>query len=127
MTGLLSFFVVFSLLVFVHELGHFAAAKLSGVTVEEFGFGYPPRLITLGRWRGTRLSINALPFGGFVRMNEDDPSVAGGLANKSRPVRALVFSAGALMNFALAIVLFSITFMLGRPRRQRGPGRVSTS
>jgi regulator of sigma E protease len=122
MTGFLSFFVVFSLLVFVHEFGHFAAAKLAGVSVEEFGFGYPPRLISLGRWRGTRISINALPFGGFVRMNEDDPTVEGSLATKSRSVRALVLSAGAIMNLVLAIVLFSITFMLGAPTPVEGPG-----
>jgi regulator of sigma E protease len=122
MTGFISFFVVFSLLIFVHELGHLLAAKLAGVAVEEFGFGYPPRLLSLGRWRGTLLTINLLPFGGFVRMNEDDPSVSGGLANKPRWVRALVFSAGALMNLVLAIVLFSATFLLGAPTQVEGPG-----
>lgn len=122
MIGVLSFFVVFSLLIFVHELGHFLAAKLSGVAVEEFGFGYPPRLVTLGRWRETLVTLNALPFGGFVRMNEDNPSVQGGLAAKSRSARALVFSAGSIMNLVLAIVLFSITFMLGAPVQIEGPG-----
>lgn len=122
MTGFLSFFIVFSLLIFVHELGHLLAAKAAGVTVDEFGFGYPPRLLTLGRWRGTLLTINALPFGGFVRMNEDDPSVPGALASKPRWVRAIVLSAGALMNLVLAIVLFSATFLLGAPTPVEGPG-----
>ncbi len=122
MTGLLSFLIIFSLLIFIHELGHFVAAKLAGVTVEEFGFGYPPRLLTLGRWRGTLLTINVLPFGGFVRMNEDNPSAPGSLANKPRWVRALVFGAGSLMNLLLAIVLFSATFLLGAPTQVEGPG-----
>jgi regulator of sigma E protease len=104
---------VFSLLIFVHELGHFVTAKLAGVKVSEFGFGYPPRLVKLGQWRETEITLNALPVGGFVRMNEDDPSVEGGLASKSRGTRALVLAAGALMNVVLAIVLYSITFLTG--------------
>jgi regulator of sigma E protease len=113
MTGFVSFVVIFSLLIFVHELGHLLAAKATGVYVEEFGFGYPPRLARLGEWRGTTISLNWLPFGGFVRMHEDEPNVAGGLASKSRKVRALVFTAGSLMNLLLAIVLFTTLFLVG--------------
>ncbi len=122
MTGFISFLVIFSVLVFVHELGHFVAAKVSGVTVEEFGFGYPPRLIKLGDWHGTAITINALPFGGFVRMNEDDPSVEGGLGQKSRSVRAFVFVAGALMNLVLAVVLYAVIFMVGALTPVEAPG-----
>lgn len=111
--GFLSFVAVFSLLVFAHELGHFVVAKLAGVKVDEFGFGYPPRLLKLGTWRGTAVTLNLIPIGGFVRMSEDDPSVEGSLARKSRGVRALVFVSGALMNVVLAAVLFSVTFMMG--------------
>jgi regulator of sigma E protease len=111
--GLLSFVAVFSLLVFAHELGHFTVAKLAGVRVDEFGFGYPPRLLKLGTWRGTAITINLIPIGGFVRMSEDDPRVEGSLARKGRATRALVYVAGALMNVVLAAVLFSITFMMG--------------
>ena len=106
--GLLSFVAVFSLLVFAHELGHFTVAKLAGVRVDEFGFGYPPRLLRLGTWRGTAITINLIPIGGFVRMAEDDPTVEGSLARKGRATRALVYAAGALMNVVLAAVLFSI-------------------
>lgn len=122
MVGAVSFIVVFSLLVFVHELGHFATAKLAGVRVEEFGFGYPPRLLELGTWRGTRITLNALPVGGFVRMNEDDPTAEGSLARKSRTVRAIVLAAGALMNLLLAIALYSSSFMLGALTPVEAPG-----
>ena len=122
MIGFISFVVVFSLLIFVHEFGHFVTAKLGGVRVEEFGFGYAPRLLKLGTWRGTTISLNMLPFGGFVRMAEDDPTVERSLANKGRAVRALVYSAGALMNLALAVVLYGLTFATGALTPIEGPG-----
>lgn len=120
--GFLAFVIVFSLLIFVHEFGHFIVAKSAGVQVSEFGFGYPPRLLTLGTWRGTRISLNALPIGGFVHMAEDDPTVPGSLALKSRSVRALVYVAGALMNVLLAVVLYSITYTIGGLEPVDGPG-----
>jgi regulator of sigma E protease len=122
MVGPISFIVIFSLLIFVHEFGHFITAKLSGVRVEEFGFGYPPRLLKLGAWRGTDITLNALPFGGFVRMSEDDPNTEGSLASKRRRVRALVYASGALMNVVLAIALYSATFMIGALTPVDGPG-----
>jgi len=122
MIGFISFIVVFNLLIFVHELGHFVAAKAVGVEISEFGFGYPPRLIKLGTWRGTAITLNALPLGGFVKMHEDDTSVPGSIANRSRSARALVFSAGALMNLLLAMLLYSVTFMLGVPMPVEQPG-----
>lgn len=115
------FIVVFGLLVFVHELGHFGAAKLFGVEVAEFGFGYPPRLARLGTWRGTTITLNWLPIGGFVRWSEGE-SIVGGLADKGRTVRAIVYTAGALMNLVLAIVLFTATFMAGAPTPYEGSG-----
>ncbi len=122
MVGLISFIVVFSLLIFVHELGHLLSAKLGGVHVSEFGFGYPPRLLRLFTWQETEITINALPFGGFVKMAEDDPTEEGNLASKSRWVRTLVYSAGALMNVVLAVVLFSITFLTGALTPVEGSG-----
>lgn len=62
------FLIILSILVFVHELGHFLVAKKAGVFVEEFGFGYPPRAVTLGKRWGTLFSINWIPFGGFVKI-----------------------------------------------------------
>jgi regulator of sigma E protease len=120
--GVLSFVVVFSLLIFSHELGHFVAAKLSRVRVGEFGFGYPPRMIKLGQWHETTISLNWLPFGGFVKMSEDDPSTPGSLAGKSRGTRFFVLVAGSVMNLVLALVLFSATFMIGAPTPYEGPG-----
>lgn len=122
MIGLVSFIVMFGLLVFAHELGHFVVAKAFGVRVQEFGFGYPPRLLKLGTWRGTVLSLNLLPLGGFVRMGEDDPTVEGSLATKSRGTRAAVYVAGTIMNLVLAAVLYSATFTVGALVTVEGPG-----
>ncbi len=65
---ILIFLIILGLLVFVHELGHFLAAKKAGVEVEEFGFGYPPRAMTLGKKWGTTFTLNWIPFGGFVKI-----------------------------------------------------------
>ncbi len=114
-TTIVSFIVVFGLLVFVHELGHFLTAKRAGVKIEEFAFGYPPRLFAIQRG-GINYALNLIPFGGYVRMQgEDDPNAPEGLASKPRPWRALVLSAGALMNVLLAIVLFTGVYIIGEP------------
>lgn len=108
------FFLIIVLLILVHEIGHFTAAKVFGVRVLEFGVGFPPRLAAVKRGE-TEYSINALPLGGFVRLlGEEDPSDPASLAAKSRPVRIIVLSAGAFMNFVLAIVLFSVAYMIPR-------------
>ena len=105
---------VLSVILFAHELGHFSTAKASGVKVEEFGLGFPPRLLSVKRGE-TRYSLNAIPFGGFVKLSgEEDPKVPRSLASKGIGTRLLVLSAGSLMNFLLALLLFSITFMLPR-------------
>lgn len=122
MTGFLSFVIIFSLMIFVHELGHFVAAKIARVRVHEFGFGYPPRLLRLFTWQGTEMTLNALPFGGFVRMAEDDPTVEGSLARKGRATRALVYASGALMNLLLAVALYGATFAMGALTPTPGPG-----
>ena len=101
-----------SVLVFVHEFGHFITAKASGVKVEEFGIGYPPRLLSIKRGE-TLYSLNAVPFGGFTKMaGEEDPKVERSLASKSRGIRLLVLSAGAIMNLLLPVLLLSIAFMV---------------
>jgi regulator of sigma E protease len=118
---IVSFLLVMSVVVFVHELGHFLVAKRSGIVVEEFGFGFPPRLIKLGERGGTVYSINAIPFGGFVRMRgEDDPTQPGSFASASKRARTLTLVAGAAMNFLLAIVLLAIlTVLTGLPDQSR--------
>src|SRR3990172_9628306 len=71
---ILAFLAVLVILVLVHELGHFAVAKWTGITVQEFGVGFPPRIGSVV-WRGTRYSLNAIPLGGFVKMLGEDGDV----------------------------------------------------
>ncbi len=110
--------LILSLLILVHELGHFWMAKRAGIKVEEFGMGLPPRI--WGKKKGdTIYSINAIPFGGFVKMygeDQADPKMAKSkqsFAGKSVRQRVLVIVAGVAMNFLLAFVLLSIGFAVG--------------
>ncbi len=104
-------------LIFVHELGHFLTALRMGIRVEEFGFGYPPRMLTLFRYHGVPVTLNWLPLGGFVRMaGEEGNFDAEGSLTQAPPWRKIpVMAAGAIMNLLTAIVLFSIIAMVGRP------------
>lgn len=104
------FLVAFSGMVILHELGHFIAARLVKVEVEEFGVGLPtPGAITLFTWQGTRFTLNWLPLGGFVRpKGENDPNIEGGLAASAPWKRLVVLFAGPLMNLLTALILFSI-------------------
>jgi regulator of sigma E protease len=109
---IVSFIGILIVLVFAHEFGHFITAKLARVKVQEFGIGFPPRIVSFKRGE-TTYSINAIPLGGFTKMvGEEDPTLPGSLAGKSIPVRILVLSAGSLMNILLPILLFSISFMI---------------
>jgi regulator of sigma E protease len=121
--SVIGIFIVLSILILIHEFGHFIAAKKAGVWVEEFGFGLPPRLF--GKKIGeTIYSLNWLPFGGFVRlhgeMSEDgvtNPKRA--FLSKGKLPRAIIVIAGILMNFFLAVVCFAIVYsFLGIPREQ---------
>lgn len=123
--SILVFILVLSILIFVHELGHFLAAKKAGIFVEEFGFGLPPRL--LGKKVGeTIYSLNAFPFGGFVKMygedgevdskNENEQVKGRAFGDKSILRRLSVLLAGVTMNVVLALVVFSIFyFIIGIP------------
>ncbi len=114
LTTILTAIAVLALLTLVHELGHFAVAKSTGVRVEEFGLGYPPRLLTLGRWGGTDYTLNAIPFGAFVRLaDEGEPGAL--LADKRREVRAAFLLGGPACNLLLAVLLFAICFATGWP------------
>lgn len=104
--------LVISVILLAHELGHFVFAKLSKVRVDEFGLGFPPRLLSFKRGE-TTYSLNAIPFGGFNKLaGEEDPEVPSGLAVRSIPTRLLIISAGSIMNILLALILFSVTFMI---------------
>lgn len=117
--GILLTLFVFSLIVFVHELGHFLTARLTGMKVEEFGMGLPPRVRTLCTdTHGTAWTLNALPIGGFVRIKGEDVFAPGGTDNDSfasKPwwARSLVLLAGVTMNFILAYVIFVGVFLTG--------------
>ena len=79
-----AFILVLTPIILIHELGHFVAARLSGIRVQEFGIGFPPRAAKLFKRGDTVFSLNWIPVGGFVRpFGEDDPSVPGGLAGSS--------------------------------------------
>lgn len=126
--SILIFFVVLSILVIVHELGHFIVARRNGVKVEEFGFGIPPRLF--GKKIGeTIYSVNALPFGGFVRLHgeNDESGITNpkrAFLNKSKKARALIVVAGVVMNFILAIVAFAIVYSFSGIPRDTGKLKV---
>ncbi len=119
--AVLAFLVVIGPLIFFHELGHFLAARWNGITVEEFGFGYPPRMLTLFEHRGTKFTLNWLPMGGFMRpAGEDDPTVKGGLAGASKRARLMVLAAGSLANLLVTFLLLVVMFMVGAPEEMPG-------
>ncbi|PIR61947.1 MAG: hypothetical protein COY81_02320 [Candidatus Pacebacteria bacterium CG_4_10_14_0_8_um_filter_43_12] len=118
------FVLVLSFLVLIHELGHFFAAKQVGITVKEFGLGYPPKAYKLFVWQGTEFSLNWIPFGGFVRMDgeEADPTKRNNQTKKGEFYAANLFQrlyvvlAGATVNFLFGILAFTILFSwLGVP------------
>ena len=125
-----AFIGILVVLVLVHELGHFIVAKRAGITVEEFGIGFPPRISSV-MYRGTRYSLNWIPLGGFVKMlgedgdveirrlresglSEDEVEQAMAGAFNRRPVwvRVGVLLAGVVMNFVLAAALFAVAFSM---------------
>jgi regulator of sigma E protease len=117
-----AFVFVFGLVVLVHEAGHFWFARKAGITVLEFGFGYPPRIKTLGVRNGVEYTLNAIPLGGFTRMlGEEDPTAPGSFASKSAWARIRTLVAGPAMNLVLAVVLFAGTAAMGE---QIAVGRV---
>jgi regulator of sigma E protease len=104
---ILLFIAVLGFLILAHEFGHFLAARLRGVKVEEFGIGFPPRMLTLFERNGTKYTLNWIPLGGFVRpAGEDDPEEPDGLAASSKRTRTAVLLAGPLMNVLIAFLAF---------------------
>ena len=108
-------------MVLVHEFGHFIVAKKNGIKVEEFGFGFPPRLWSIKKGE-TRYSFNALPFGGFVKILGENglekipiEDFNRSMTSKKKWVQASVLLAGVFANFLLAWILFSITLFFASP------------
>jgi regulator of sigma E protease len=115
---LIIFIVALSILVLVHEFGHFFAARRTGVKVEEFGLGLPPRMFGK-KFGDTIYSINWLPIGGFCKLYGEDGDGKGGEAfNHKKPWQKLIIVlGGVLMNLVLAIVIFSVVYtILGVPK-----------
>ncbi len=122
MVTVILFIAILAILVFVHELGHFLVAKRAGIRVDEFGLGFPPRI--WGKQVGETLySINAIPFGGFVKIfgeNPDAEAISGAdssrsFVNQNRLTQAAVLVAGVTFNLLFAWLLFSLMFMVGFP------------
>lgn len=109
---ILEFILAFGALIFLHEFGHFIFARLNKIQVEEFGFGYPPRLVKLFTHKGTIFSLNWIPFGGFVRLKgENGETTEPGSFPSANPWRRfLVLLAGPLMNLLIGVILFAVIF-----------------
>lgn len=120
MIPIIIFLIILASLVLVHEFGHFIVAKKSGIRVDEFGLGFPPR-IWAKKYGETTYSLNWIPFGGFVKIfgeNPDAESMTGpdssrSFVNKNRMIQALVLVAGIAFNLLFAWVLISLSFMTG--------------
>ncbi len=125
------FIAILVLLILVHEFGHFLAAKYFDIKVDEFGIGFPPRLKTLFWWGETRFTLNAIPFGGFVKIFGEDPSeetIEGpekerSFSNKNRAKQAVVLVSGVLFNAFLAFIFISLAFMFGIPASEDDHGK----
>lgn len=140
------FIIILGVLVFVHEFGHFITARRNGVKAEEFGFGFPPRIVGFVRdekskkfktiWgsrdvesKTTIYSINWIPIGGFVRIKGEDGTGKkdpDSFAAKKAWPRVKILAAGVIMNFLLAWVILTILFMVGAPQEvpENTPGSV---
>ena len=113
------FLLVLFILVLVHEWGHFITAKKTGMRVDEFGIGFPPKLFGIKKGE-TEYTFNALPIGGFVKIfgeNYDEiassEDSARGFSSRPKWAQALVLIAGVTMNILFAWFLFSLTYMIG--------------
>lgn len=119
-TTIISFIVVLGVLIFIHELGHFIVARLCGVRVEKFSFGFGPRLFGIKRG-DTDYFISALPLGGYVKMTggehseEEIPEELKAISfpHKSVYQRAAIVAAGPIMNLILAFILLPVIFIIG--------------
>ncbi len=118
--SVLAFVLLLTLLIIIHELGHFFAARFFGVEVEEFGFGLPPKAKTLFRSGLTEFTLNWVPFGGFVRLkgeneiNTEKRFDPGSFASAGFTARILILCGGVFMNFMLAFLLLTLGFSVGR-------------
>lgn len=112
---ILIFIILLGPLMFVHELGHFIAAKRAGIRVEEFGMGFPPRALTLFKRGETTYTLNWLPIGAFVKMTGEDGAAVvdpRSFGAQSKRWRVIVLLAGPVMNFLFAIPVLFLAYLL---------------
>jgi regulator of sigma E protease len=109
--SILEFAIGLTLLIIIHELGHYLVSRRMGIEVEEFGIGFPPRIGRLFKIGKTDFTLNWILLGGFVRpKGENDPTVEGGLAAANPWKRLGVYFAGPVMNIVLGVILFTLVF-----------------
>ena len=117
MATLLYFVIALGILIFVHELGHFLAARAFGVRVETFSIGFGPKLFKFNCC-GTEFAISLIPLGGYVKMAGEDPDTPPKSPDEfyAKPPwqRIVIALAGPLMNLLLAVVFFALSFTIGR-------------
>lgn len=108
--------VFFGVLLLGHELGHFISAKLLGFKIDEFGFGFPPKIFSK-KVGETEYSLNLIPFGAFVKVRGlEDADDDGHESELPAWKKAVVFIAGIFMNFLIGWIAFSFIFMIGAPK-----------
>lgn len=114
--SIIAFIVVFTVVVLVHELGHFIAARKAGIKVYEFSIGFPfsPKVFTLFRHKETEFTMRLLPLGGFVSFSKDGNEDSKELFESSYFKRASIMSAGSLFNIAFAFLVFIPVFAFGK-------------
>lgn len=112
--AILAGIIILSIILLVHEFGHFFAAKITGVKVEEFGLGFPPKAVKLFSWGETLFTLNWIPFGGFNKiLGEDEKSKdPRAFCNKSAGVRFFIASGGILANLIFAWILLTVWFWI---------------
>ncbi|TSC62468.1 MAG: Uncharacterized protein G01um101448_687 [Parcubacteria group bacterium Gr01-1014_48] len=121
---ILIFIIILGGLILIHEFGHFIVAKRSGIRVDEFGIGFPPRLLRLFKKGETEYTINAIPFGGFVKIFGENPTdetrtegsdKKRSFIHKSKMTQMAVIAAGIVFNVLIGWLLLSIIFAIGFP------------
>lgn len=110
--SILEFILAFGALIFFHEFGHFIFARLNKIEVEEFGFGYPPKIFKLFRAWGTDFTLNWIPFGGFCRMKGEagETQEPGSFLAAKPGARLTTLFGGPVTNLLIGMIIFSILF-----------------
>jgi regulator of sigma E protease len=126
--ALIIFILIIAVLILVHELGHFWAARRNGVGVDEFAIGFPPRLWSKkSKKTGTEYSINAIPLGGYTKLHGEERGTDNkSFVKKSVWSRFKIISAGVLMNLVLAYVLLTVYFAISGSPLATDPTRYNS-